>query len=237
MPYAYGANIKHEFDVNHLNVWVTFKHPMKRSSDPLHTPPVYDWMPPLNKWLLKCDNLPIDIIDSAWQDAFTILLTSNTVTSQPARVTLEYAGPNDHLQAAWQKDWEPWGPIISADYAGYKLPGFIDRGDPANFDWQLTDLNPDGDWHDLDCSTIIPAGAKAILFRTLISAVTVDISLGIRKKGNSNDRAASWSNTQSEAVWTKADMIVACNSARKCEYMLDSEVWGAVYITVAGWWL
>lgn len=106
MPYAYGAKIRHEYliDTDLLNVWLTFRHPMDQ-----------DVKPPLIKWLLEADAIAYDIVDSAWQDEFTLLLTSDTIAAHPARVTLEYAGPDPDLQTTWGKDWEPWGPTLSVD--------------------------------------------------------------------------------------------------------------------------
>ena len=119
MPYAYGATITHEFVVNLLKVWVTFKHPMRRSSFPLNIPVIYDIMPPLALWILKADTVPVNVISSAWQDEHTLLLTSAAVASKPVTVTLEYAGPNSDLETTWLKDWEPWGAINSEDVSAW----------------------------------------------------------------------------------------------------------------------
>ena len=117
MPYAAKATIEHEFDIDHLNVWLTFRHPMLRTLDPLASPPVYDVMPPLALWLLEVDDVPVDIVASEWQDEFTLLLTSDTVAAYPDEVTLVYDGPNENLKTTWGKQWEPWGAILSTDIA------------------------------------------------------------------------------------------------------------------------
>lgn len=131
MPYAYGATIKHEFETDHLNIWLTFRHPMDQ-----------DLKPPLALWLLEADDVSVDIIDSAWQDEFTFLLTSDTIIVYPDRVLLEYNGPNSNLQTTWGKDWEPWGPSLSADIkAQLAMPGMIILWSGAVVDipsgWQL----------------------------------------------------------------------------------------------------
>lgn len=235
MPYAYGATIKHEFDVDHLNVYVTFKHPMLRSSDPLADPVVYDIKPPLNKWLLECDEAPVDIVDSTWQDEFTILLTSDTVASAPARVTLEYTGPDAGLKAKWNKEWEPWGPTVSSDYSGYKLPAYVDRGDPTAADWTQDTLTKDGNWHELNCSVIVPGGARAILLRIALRGSSINASLLLRKKGSINTLNIGEAHIQAPGVWITVDMLIACDAARKIEYFIDSASWTNTWITVAGW--
>jgi hypothetical protein len=113
MPYAYGAKISHEFDTDHLNIWLTFRFPMRRSSDPLDEPEVFDIMPPLDLWIVKVDNVEKAVTASEWQDEFTLLLTVPDVASMPARVFVEYKGPNANLEICWRKQWEPWGPKYS----------------------------------------------------------------------------------------------------------------------------
>lgn len=265
MPYAHGANINHVFDIDHLHIYVTFRHPMQRSVIPQATPPVYDWYPLPTVWLLEADEVLVDILSSEWLDEHTLLLTSDTVASEPTGVTLEYNGPDKYLTTTWGKQWEPWGPIPS--YAGYPTapalhnsthenggadeiniaglsgraadtqPSFVDRGDPAAYDWTKAALTTDDDWHDLDCSLIVPAGVKAILFRTLISCGVYGSNLDLRKKGNTNVYNAGSSSVQTDNTWSKADMIIACDINRKVEYKASDEVWGDILILIAGWWL
>jgi len=115
MPYAAKAIITHKFETDHLDIYVEFDHPMLLSSEPLTEPPVWDIMPPLAKWLLECDDVPIDIVASEWQDKWTLLLTSDEVLALPDKVTLEYDGPNVNLKTSWGKQWEPWGAIVSLE--------------------------------------------------------------------------------------------------------------------------
>jgi hypothetical protein len=117
MPYAYAPSINHVFDTNHLNLYLTFSHPMKRTSDPLAEPVVYDVMPPLEKWLLEAGEIPLAAVASEWIDEYTLLLTSDEILAEPTGVTLEYDGPNAGLMYKWGKQIEPWGPLES--YAGY----------------------------------------------------------------------------------------------------------------------
>ena len=101
-PYAAKAIVQHEWDTDHLNVWVTFEQPMDQSIKPAN-----------NLWLCEADGVPKPVTASAWIDAFTILLTIDTILALPGRVTLEYNGPNENLRTTWHKYWEPWGPILS----------------------------------------------------------------------------------------------------------------------------
>lgn len=103
-PYAAKAIVEHEFDTNLLNVWVTFRFPMNIDEKPAH-----------NLWICEVDDVVKAVTVSAWQDAYTILLTVPAIASIPDRVTLEYLGPSENLRTTWDKQWEPWGPILSSD--------------------------------------------------------------------------------------------------------------------------
>lgn len=107
-PYAAKAIIQHEWDTNHLNVWVTFRHKMNQDVKPAN-----------GLWLLKADAVLKAITVSVWQDAWTLLLTVPNVLSPPQRVLLEYDGPDEDLRIVWNKQWEPWGPILSLDVTTY----------------------------------------------------------------------------------------------------------------------
>lgn len=133
MPYAAKAKVEHEFETDHLNVWLTFRKSMDVSRKP-----------PLVLWVLVADEVEIEVVDSAWQDPWTLLLTSDVMTSRPARVTLAYNGPNSNLQTTWGKDWEPWGPILSKDLTAAVIPaGLIVMWSGAAVDipdgWTLCD--------------------------------------------------------------------------------------------------
>lgn len=101
-PYAAKANVQHEWFVDLLYVWVTFKFAMDQTVKPAH-----------NLWKCEADDVPKDVTVSAWQDEWTILLTVPDVLALPDRVTLEYDGPSENLRITWDKQWEPWGPILS----------------------------------------------------------------------------------------------------------------------------
>lgn len=101
-PYAAKAVVQHQWDTNHLDVWVTFRHPMNQTVKPAN-----------GLWLCEADSVAKNTSASAWQDAWTLLLTVDNVMALPGEVTLEYNGPDDSLITTWNKQWEPWGPILS----------------------------------------------------------------------------------------------------------------------------
>jgi len=103
-PYSAKAIVEHEWDTNHLNIFVTFRFQMDQAIKPAD-----------NLWLAKVNGVLKAVTASVWQDAYTILLTVANIVARPDRITLEYEGPNENLRITWGKIWEPWGPIVSVE--------------------------------------------------------------------------------------------------------------------------
>lgn len=224
MPYAAKAKIEHEFETNLLNVWVTFRHPMDQSLKPL-----------LSLWLLDVDDVVIDIVGSDWQDAFTLLLTSDALGASPERVLLEYAGPSSSLQTTWGKDWEPWGPILSVDLAAYRRPSFVDRGDPDDADFRQAVLTTDATWRDLDLSLIIPEGASAVLLKVSVKDSVIGRHIQFRKNDNINEDNTAIVRTQASNVYSDGTLVIALDANRVIEYHAANVTYDAIAITVSGW--
>lgn len=140
-PYAAKAIIEHEFDTDHLNIFVTFRFAMETTSDPLADPVVHDVMPPLALWIVEVDNVEKPVTVSAWQDAWTLLLTVPDVAVLPDRVTLEYEGPNVDLRIYWQKQWEPWGPIVSVELPPVYTTRTFSTGPAPQDDVDVSNVN------------------------------------------------------------------------------------------------
>lgn len=233
-PYAAKAIVEHEFDVDHLNVYVTFRFAMETTSDPLAEPVVHDVMPPLNLWLCEVDDVLKAVTVSAWQDSWTILLTVPDIAVYPNRVTLEYDGPDENLRITWNKQWEPWGPILSIDIG--KAPVFVDRGDPAGYDYAKEDLTIDGAWHDMDLSAIVPEKAKAVFILGHLQGNAVDWKISFRKNGNVNDVVHGGMETLRANVERHRSSIVALDDDRIIEYNVDNQAWDTLDLAVKGWW-
>jgi len=114
-PYAAKAIIEHGFDIDHLDIWITFRLPMKICSDPLDNPTVFDIKPANENWLVKIDTVETPITSSAWLDEYTMHLTIDEVVTQPTDLTVSYIAPSPLLITIWSKQWEPWVDIVSTD--------------------------------------------------------------------------------------------------------------------------
>ncbi len=106
-PYAATAIVQWEWLGDHILIWVTFKYPMDQTVKPDH-----------GLWLCEVNDVAKPVMVSSWQDEFTIQLLAIYVDTLPNRVTLEYDGPDPTLRTTWDKQWEPWGPIL-----GYRAMG------------------------------------------------------------------------------------------------------------------
>jgi hypothetical protein len=113
---------------------------------------------------------------------------------------------------------------------------FVDRGDPVGFDWNAAALTIDAAWHDLDCSGIVPAGAKAILFYLHLKNNTAQENVMLRKKGNVNTTNMGRAHIQVTNMIVTVDMICPCDANRFVEYNASNGgAWGTLYICVKGW--
>lgn len=129
-PYAAKAIVEHEFDTDHLNIFVTFRFAMDESVKP-----------PLGLWLCKVDDVAKDVTVSAWQDAWTLLLTVPDIAVLPDRVTLEYDGPSEDLRITWEKQWEPWGPIVSIEIPPVYTTRTFSTGPAPQDDVDISNVN------------------------------------------------------------------------------------------------
>lgn len=129
-PYAAKAIVEHEFDTDHLNIFVTFRFAMDETVKPAH-----------DLWLCEVDDVEKAVTVSAWQDTWTLLLTVPNVVVLPDRVTLEYDGPNENLRITWQKQWEPWGPIVSVELPPVYTTRTFSTGPAPQDDVDVSNVN------------------------------------------------------------------------------------------------
>jgi hypothetical protein len=237
MPYAYVQTTKHEFITNLLKIYLTFRHRMLRSTDYTADPIIFDVFPPLNTWLIEADSVPVDAVDNEWIDEYTLMLTTDTVSSRPSQVTVEYNGPNENLAYRWGKQIEPFGPLFSYDMNWYLNPSYYDRGDPADADFVKTDLTTDGAWHELDLSGIVPEGAKAVSISLYIVDNLAGQIVRFRRAGNVNIFAITGTATQVAYVPIFTHCICAVDENRKIEYYCSNTSFTGIQITINGWWL
>jgi len=113
---------------------------------------------------------------------------------------------------------------------------FVDRGDPAAFDYAKEDITTDATWRDLDLSAIVPAGAKAILLKTQLQSANPGDKIQYRKKGNSNEiNTCGCEALRANVIRTRLG-LTAIDANRVIQYNADDISWTTLNIVVRGWW-
>ncbi len=113
---------------------------------------------------------------------------------------------------------------------------FHDRGDPASSDKATGDWTKDGNWYDWDLSSVVPAGAKAIVVSGYVTSSGAGESFMMRKNGNSNSVNMEITTTQVANINIPFEFIVPCDENRVIEYLFaNSGHWTSATATVVGW--
>lgn len=113
---------------------------------------------------------------------------------------------------------------------------YVDRGDPANYDFDKTDLTTDGAWHELDLSAIITEQAKAVLIAVATKGGATGWNIVLKKNGNSNNINHASVQTKLVATTENGSIIVSPDIDRKIEYRIDNQAWTLIKMGVRGWW-
>ena len=119
-----------------------------------------------------------------------------------------------------------------------RKPGlkYASRGDPAAYDYTQATLTIDSGWHTMDLSAIIPANAKLVKLRAVISKTDSSKELRLREAGLTNDIVA-------EHLWSITGFIIVDKTfdipcgGQQVEYYVTAGVWNTIGIVVVGWWL
>ena len=111
---------------------------------------------------------------------------------------------------------------------------YVDRGDPANYDFTQADFTAVQTWTDHSFAGIVPAGAKAIHLRMVFRDNLVNTSFQLRENGNVSGRNVFSYNTINVDQWYSISDFVACDADRKLEYYTDGGFTN-INVVVRGW--
>lgn len=137
----------------------------------------------------------------------------------------------DNFRAVGQKKVR----VKTSDSILQLFPQVIDRGDPSAFDWTHATLTTDGNWHDLDCSSIVPEGARFIVFRVTVEDNIVGAYLQLRKNGNTDVYNAIPVRVPYFDGYGDDQRIVACDVDRVVEYQASNLTFTSIGLVVVGW--
>lgn len=118
---------------------------------------------------------------------------------------------------------------------------YVNRGDVAAYDWsEVGDkavFNTDGNWHELDLSSIIPIGTVLVHFRLAIRDDVADNEFSLRTDNYVNVMNIDAAKTYAANVSNKQSLLVAPTSNRKIEYRGTNVAFIYIHLTIAGWWV
>ena len=120
---------------------------------------------------------------------------------------------------------------------GQQIAGeYISRSNPSGNDFEIGNFTTDGNWYDLDLSSLVPAGAVAVHLYVGLTDDNTAWNLKFRKNGETGQNVAA-PQCHIANVDQKQECIVALDSGRIIEYRAPAIVITAINIIVRGWWL
>lgn len=108
-------------------------------------------------------------------------------------------------------------------------------GELADYHFKLADFTRDGNWHELDLSSIVPTGTKVVLLYISVGDNVAGSYLYLRKKGQTNIYNLSQYVTQvADKAYGHFDLLF-CSSDYKLEYLAGNGDFTAINMVVKGW--
>lgn len=112
---------------------------------------------------------------------------------------------------------------------------WTDREDIAAVDYNVTTLTADGNWHDLDISSIVGAGKKLVVIESNLKDNAGGKVMLMRTKGNVNEINVSPCGTVKADKTCSRNMLLYTNENGVVQYIIDTGVWAITDLTVRGW--
>ena len=116
--------------------------------------------------------------------------------------------------------------------AGHK---YVDRGDPATPDFDLSDIPDDDIWYDLDMSGIIPVGTAAVVISLYTSSSLAGSTLWFREKGKNNVIEGNGAEVVVANTYVRQNLLLPCNNNRTIQGNRNNLSFTIMEIVVTGW--
>ena len=127
------------------------------------------------------------------------------------------------------------GGIITAGASGTTI---VQRTGAAD-DYVLASFTRDGAWHDLDLSSILPAGALHFWCRTILKSDAASKGFSLRAKGTTGSSDAHHAFTQVANVSNYTELgPIGVDANRVCEYNVTNETgfaWNIMTLTITAY--
>ena len=174
------------------------------------------------KWLIVNDGSDSDKLKISDNDAVNITI------DQSGRVGIGTTTPNEKLDV--NGNAVVAGNLILTGVSNI----FVSRGEVSAWDTDISGAS-DSNWHELNFSSIVQVGAKAVLLRVAIVSGAASNNFGFRAYGSNSSYNISEIYTQSTGYF-ETDIICPLGSNGKLEYNAHGVTWTHAFIYVKGWW-
>ncbi|GAI67651.1 unnamed protein product [marine sediment metagenome] len=112
---------------------------------------------------------------------------------------------------------------------------WIDRGDVAAVDYNVSSLTADDDWHDLDISSIVGATKKLVVIESNLKDNTGGKEMLVRTKGNVNEINVSPCGTVKADKTCARNLLVYTDENGVVQYKIESGTWAIINLVIRGW--
>jgi len=113
---------------------------------------------------------------------------------------------------------------------------FVNRGDPASWDFALGAFTTDETWRELDLSSIIPTSAHAVLLEIEVRANAANKEIIFKPYGHDNAYNIAVSKTTVANIAYTRECTVPVDSTRKLLYWGENATFDIINLGVKGWW-
>jgi hypothetical protein len=108
-------------------------------------------------------------------------------------------------------------------------------GDPSTNDYTTASFTKDSAWHDLDLSTIVPAGTVGVVIKVVGQNNTNNVSFSIKPKGTTNTIVGSTALTVANVIFAEV-LIISCDANRFIQYFYENTgTWTSTNVSVIGY--
>lgn len=189
------------------------------------------------------------ILGKAYQDKYKYFVPAsiNNAASEPYRI--QWAAAIDYWQnILTTEEKQAYNERATHGFhmSGYNLfireamkgeiEMFVNRGDPASFDFTVANFTTDNTWRELNLSAIIPTTARAVLLELNPATSASGKEFIFRSYGNTNTINHTGVVTKITPGIQHKTCIVAVDANRKIEYKAVVATWNTLDLVVRGWW-
>jgi len=187
-------------------------------------------------------NIPAGVVASqAWVSQYA------ASAGQGARADTALQVETDPIYSAWDKDHDDLANVTANQHhtkytdaeavtAVAAVGGvYVGREEIVAYDFEAGDLTVDNAAHDLDLSSIVPSGAKAVVLFLAIADATINLSFAIRRS-DSDTHAGVHARTQvaNISVFSNGTVTLPSDDSRVIRYVAETGL-SSISVSVTGW--